>query len=367
MSLVPRSFLFAGAVLALNTGCGDKLAPGRHAAAKPHAAEVEKALAAGDFGRAALAASAAVDADPFDASMRDLPTLVRLTTLARAPEAVTLDRAAELDYAAEMLASRDAAHRPDLLVARGQLALARNDLATAEKLFRDAGPGAAAKVALGRLLQRKGDDVNATAAFEAALAADPKNVAATVAVARTLVRTGKAPEAITRLQKAVQAQPENAALRRDLGVALFSARQVPEAGEQFQRAIALDPQAGEGKRLFADWLLATGQLDRAEVEYTGAAKLGAEPQATFGLAGIALRRKNFARAGQLYEAVANSQPSNLEAAFQAGMAFDQAGAPDAAAKWLARYVQAATPVPDEAARVAEASRKLTALVAAAKH
>lgn len=365
-----RSFLLmAVALLACACARPDPFAAQRHAIALTHAAEAEGALAKHDYVRATIAANAAVQADPLDPAMHDLALRVRLTALARRPETAQVQNVAELDYAAEMLAKRDAAHLTDYLLARAELALASGSDDAAERYLDQAlarkDAGVAAPLALGRLESKRGQHAKALASFQAALKLDPDSTEALTALGAEEFLENKPDAAAKALAKAVAHKDATALAHRLYGLALYSQKKVEQAGQELQRAVQLDPKDGLSQHALGDFWLATGQLDRANAAYSTASKLGAEPEATYGLAEVAVRQKDDARAASLFAAVAKSSGGTLEAAFEAGMAYERAGQAQNAATWLEAYVRAATSVASEQPRVAQARTVLAQLTSQA--
>src|SRR5690349_14864842 len=101
------------------------------------------------------------------------------------------------------------------LILQGQSAYARNDLATAERLFKQA------------------------------LAVNPVDVTATVSYALVCARTGKRAAGIVYLQNALKRSPDLPEVHAALSTLLFSAGKPEEALQHGERAIELSPNDTE--------------------------------------------------------------------------------------------------------------------------
>lgn len=352
------------AVLLLLAACGDRTAKDRAAAAAVHATHAEAALEAKQWARALLAAEQAVAYDPLDPRHRDLLTRVKVTALATAPGQVQLDRAAELEYQAEVLATQDPARTPVYETALGYFSLARNDVPGASAHFQAAvraGPDwAPAQVGLAQALARQQKHGEALAALDQALKADPGNPAGLVTQGRVRAAQGEHARAIESFTRAATSG-ESAELHLELGTSLMALRRSAEAGEHFRRAVQLAPRSGDAHRRLGEWLLANGQDDAAATEFTTGAQLGAEPFSTFGLGMVLQRKGAFAEAGKHFAAVSSAAPELVEAAFQAGFSFDRAGDTQSAAQLYARYIQLAGTLAPEQARVGDVKGRLEKL------
>ncbi len=357
--------LAAVAALAISCARPDPYAAERHRIASANAAQAKTALALHDYARARIAADAAAQADPLDPAMQDLALRVRLTQLAQSPQTAAVHDVQTLEYQAEMLQKRDPAHLTDYLLAQGELELATGDDQAAEKLFAQAekrpDAGAPALLAMGRLESKRGQHEKALQSFQAALKKDPKSTDALTAVGGEEILANKPDDAAKVLEQAVSHPDATALAHRLYGLALYSQKKVPQAGQELVKAVQMDPKDGLSQHALGDYWLQTGQLARAEAAYQNASKLGAEPEATFGLAQVAARAHQDAKAAQLFAAVAKSSGGSLESAYLAGMEFDRAGQAQAAAQWLNAYVGAAARDPSEAPRVQRARSVLAQL------
>jgi tetratricopeptide (TPR) repeat protein len=99
----------------------------------------------------------------------------------------------------------------------------------------------------GVALQRVGRPVSALAAFDRALALDPKSVAAQVAAAVGRFDKDKPAAAFSRLGPLAQAYPRAAVVRFHLGLLLLWIRDVKDARTQLQRAADADRRGNYGR------------------------------------------------------------------------------------------------------------------------
>lgn len=341
------------------TACGSEHAD-RAAAARLHVKNAVAALDKNDFVRALSAASLAVSYDPLDAKARDLLLRVRLTALATTPQAVRVDDAADLEYQAETMPVRDAAHANVYKTARAYFALARRDTKGAEALAREAvaakGDWAPAHVALAQALLDGNKPVDASNEFEAALKADPANTQALLGEGKLATAKNEPDKAIPLLEKAAGLR-DDAAVHLALGTAYWAKQRAREAGEQLQRATLLEPKNGDAHLQLGNFLYLTNQDEAAQREFQLANELGQQVQGTFGLAMVLARGKQYAQAARLFEAVAGADATLVGAIYQAGLARESAGERDAAVQLYRIFAQRAAQNPAESQRVQDANAR----------
>ncbi|MDE4142559.1 MULTISPECIES: tetratricopeptide repeat-containing sulfotransferase family protein [Rhodobacterales] len=107
----------------------------------------------------------------------------------------------------------------------------------------------------GLILANLGEETDAIAAYEAALALDPNNVETLVNISLPLARQNRHAEGHEMVERAVQLAPEHIGARLRLGTSFIEAGRFEEAKEQFRAVLALHPaqtQAFEQLSLLLD-------------------------------------------------------------------------------------------------------------------
>jgi Flp pilus assembly protein TadD len=205
--------------------------------------------AADENGLVRLGALRALENASPDLQLALVPPLLRDPTLALRIDAARLLAAAQAPaLPAGDLAARDAAlaeyrasqavdaDRPEAHLNLGNLALARDDAATAEREYREAmrvdPTFAPAAVNLADVLRVTGRDAEAATVLRDAIARHPEDATLHHALGLTLVRLSKHDEALVELERAAAAAPGEPRYAYVLGVALHS------TGDS-ERAVAL--------------------------------------------------------------------------------------------------------------------------------
>jgi tetratricopeptide (TPR) repeat protein len=143
----------------------------------------------------------------------------------------------------------------DALFDEAQAAEERNDIATAERLYRRLSSmdpaDAAAPFNLGNLLRTSGHSLEAETAYRAAVRADPKLAAAWYNLADVLDDQGRTKDAVDCLKRALDADREFADAAFNMGLFLQRLERPAEAATWWRRYLELDgtsPWAARAKR-----------------------------------------------------------------------------------------------------------------------
>src|SRR6516165_4553162 len=97
------------------------------------------------------------------------------------------------------------------------------------------------QVALGRSLEKRGDDADALAAYMEAIKRDPKRTDALLRLAVLNDRRGRFNESAEWYRKALQTSPGNPEVYCDMGYSLYLQRRWAESEMNFQQALAVKP------------------------------------------------------------------------------------------------------------------------------
>ena len=111
-------------------------------------------------------------------------------------------------------------------------------------------------------LHQAGDLIGAIAAYQAALAIDPKRGDARSNLGAAYVRLGRFDEAIGQYKQALESAPTDPAIQFNLGLAYYKAAQIPDAVPLFESVVALAPDNRGAVLLLGDSLLQIGELQR---------------------------------------------------------------------------------------------------------
>ena len=149
------------------------------------------------------------------------------------------------------------------------------------------------------LLRAFGQDKQALADLNKAVALDPKNAAAHYNLGSALGRQGKLNEAIAVYRKAIALDPKFAYAHNNLGYALDKQGKLDEAIVHYRMAIALDPKLAVAHNNLASALGEQGKLDEAIVHSRKAVALAPNNAVAHTNLGKALRKQ-----GKLNEAIA---------------------------------------------------------------
>jgi tetratricopeptide (TPR) repeat protein len=165
----------------------------------------------------------------------------RLLAAARPPELSTNDLAARDAALVEYRASQEVdADRPEAHLNLGNLALAQEDLVTAEREYREAiriDPAfAPAYVNLADVLRVAGRDEEGAATLRAALSRHPDEPTLRHSLGLTLVRLGRQGDGIVELERAAKLAPDQPRYAYVLAIALHSTGKTAEAVALLERA-----------------------------------------------------------------------------------------------------------------------------------
>jgi len=114
-------------------------------------------------------------------------------------------------------------------------------------------------------LDRSGDRVGATEAFEALLHLDPNDVTAIKYLGWAALRNGKSAEAEARFRRAVEVQPKEPEGRKGLAESL-DAQKKPDAAAAYREYLELMPDDSEARARLVHLLLEQNQSDAALAE-----------------------------------------------------------------------------------------------------
>jgi tetratricopeptide (TPR) repeat protein len=232
---------------------------------------LERGLGDAD-GLVRLGALRAFENAAIDERLALLPPLLRDPALAVRIDAARLLAAAKPpELAAGDLAARDAAlaeyresqaidaDRPEAHLNLGNLALAQEDLATAEREYREAirvdPTFTPAHVNLADVLRVAGRDQEGEATLRVALTHHPEDAAIHHALGLTLVRLGRQTESVAELERAAALAPDQPRYAYVLAIALHSTGKTGEAVALLERAHRRTPTA-------PDLLAALASLER---------------------------------------------------------------------------------------------------------
>jgi len=238
-------------------------------------AGAEHARAGGDPERALAFYAEAAKADPRNLEAergraRMLAVLERHAEAKAASERVLAlapdDAEARLALAANPTLAP--AERARLYVLAGEQQARRLDDEGARSSFEramelDAGARAAARRRSARLEEALGNDVEALAAWDEALAADPGDVAALGGLGRVRARRGDAAGAAAAFAQVVAVAPADAEALHGLGEALLAQGQAREAVARLEKAVASAPHDAKKRGSLARALVAAGDPARA--------------------------------------------------------------------------------------------------------
>jgi tetratricopeptide (TPR) repeat protein len=141
-------------------------------------------------------------------------------------------------------------------------------------------------------LHKAGQHAEAAAAYQAGLAAHPRDARGLHFYGVLLLQTGRTDEAVQQLSQAVAAAPQSGEVRNNYGVALRESGRRAEAIEAFRAAIASHPDLFDAHNNLASTLLAGGDNARALEAGNVAHRLNqdhVEPLLTIGSALLLMR------------------------------------------------------------------------------
>jgi len=137
--------------------------------------------------------------------------------------------------------------------------------------------GCSTSMDLGSAYYRKGEYVAAAAAFNEAVAQNPRSAAAWNNRAATRLRLGDVNGAIADYSKAVELAPQDAEVRYNRGNALVAAGQYQEAINDYTRAIDLNPSYSKAMFNRGTAYARLGQRDAAQNDWSRAVGLEPDP------------------------------------------------------------------------------------------
>ena len=178
---------------------------------------------------------------------------------------------AEADAHAELLESFDAtAERPETWLNRGLFELARGEVAAAEAAYQRAlafePRFVGAAVNLADLYRSQGREDDGRKVLEALIAAEPQAAAAHHALGLLLVRQGQRAAALSALEKAARFAPEDPRFAFVHAVALHDDGQAGVAASVLENALMRHPGDFDLRSFYANLLLEQGEKQAARVQ-----------------------------------------------------------------------------------------------------
>jgi tetratricopeptide (TPR) repeat protein len=138
--------------------------------------------------------------------------------------------------------------------------------------------------------------------------------------ARIRLAKGNADEAISLLQSVVKDDPQFAVAHHFLGVAFLQKRQTLQARGAFTEAVRLNPNLPEARTALAGIHLAEGSLDFAIEQAQAAIQLNPRNVQAAVISGDAyLRKGDFSKSRQVYEAIAQALPKEALGPYRLGL------------------------------------------------
>ncbi|HKZ06300.1 MAG TPA: tetratricopeptide repeat protein, partial [Methylomirabilota bacterium] len=261
--------------------------------------------------------------------------------------ALALARLARWD---EAIAAAETARRLDPQGAEayevlGRIYLARKDIGRAQEMYARAievKPDlAAARLALGQLLDFTKQPEAALRQYEAALQADPHSQFAVAAKVNALVRAKQYDEAASFLQALVKSHGETAALITQLGNVYLARGDAAKAVAEYRRALKANDTYPAARFALARLALAGGKDQEAIVHLHGVLA-GAPGHATAAsaLAALYTRETRYDQAIQVLEPVAQANARVPELHLQLAELYLQKGRYDDALRTVERFVGA---------------------------
>ena len=167
------------------------------------------------------------------------------------------------------------------------------------------------QVALGRTLEKRGDRVQAMAAYNEALRQDPHHTEACARLAVLYDRDGRFKDSERLYQQALAARPQDPDLLCNRGYSLYLQRRLPEAEAAFRQVIALAP---EHRRAHNNLGLVLAQLDHADEAIAEFRSAGCnENSARTNLAFSFALQGRWQEARAQYQTVLTADPSSARA------------------------------------------------------
>jgi tetratricopeptide (TPR) repeat protein len=197
-----------------------------------------------------------------------------------------------------------------------------------------------ARLNLGAALLDGGQDAEARAAFDGALAIDPRSAPAHFRLGSILLEHGRSDEAAAHFEEALRLDPKLASGRNSLGVARLREGRPDQAIPLFRDALRESPDNADAEANLGTALLRTGQDAEAETHLRAALALKPENAAAHtSLGALLARRGNLQEALPHFAAAVEADPSQAEAQSNLGAAMLQLGKTDEALVHLRMAVE----------------------------
>ncbi len=152
---------------------------------------------------------------------------------------------------------------------------------------------------LGAAWQKSGQRAEAIAAYESALALDPRYFYAHASLAATLGELGRDAEAIPHFREALRLEPRQPKVYVNFGISLFRSGHTKEGLEQLERGVALDPGSADAHYNLGTARHFLGRTAEAIAQFRQAVELDPRMVKAWNNLGLALQQQ-----GEVTEAIA---------------------------------------------------------------
>jgi Flp pilus assembly protein TadD len=168
------------------------------------------------------------------------------------------------------------------------------------------------KTAYGRMMERRGDDVEAAEAYKEALVLNPQDGEAAGRLAIFADKQGLFTESAKLYDKALAARPGNPEVFANMGYSLYLQRRWAEAEMNLRQALAVDPRNVRARNNLGLALAQRGETKAALEEF---AKAGcSRADAHVNVAYVLTLKGQWDQARQQYQAAKNADPNSIDAA-----------------------------------------------------
>jgi tetratricopeptide (TPR) repeat protein len=149
---------------------------------------------------------------------------------------------------------------------------------------------------------------------------NPDDVSGRFFKTRILLAKGNVDDAISGFQALITSHPDLAPAHYFQGIAYLKKRQLPQARAAFTETVKLNPALPEARTSLAELLLAEGSVDLALEHAQAAVQLNPRNVQAAVIAGDAyLRKGDFAKSKQVYEAIAKALPKEALGPYRLGL------------------------------------------------
>ena len=318
------------------------------------------ALEADDYDRAERILEEAVKLDPANPKLRLEHMRTFAKRAAERPQSLEVGELEALEYSLEVLAASDITE-PAIQVARVRLALRNGDQEEARKLIEKEVANAPEYVhghlTLAHLERLEGRPLEALAAFEKAVEADPENLTALNNLGVQYVELDRQQDGLKMFDKAIEAK-DNVASRLNAGDALAKLERVEEGIAHLQQAVRLSPNSAEVRRRLGTLLHLAGKLEQAEKALLESLRLQASTTTAQALGVLYQSQKRFDKAVQVFGRLVEAEPNSLEALFQLALSLNALGRVDQAVAAYQRFIAKAETDTGQEQRIRQAKEAI---------